>query len=145
MHSNEIDFYKVFSDVIMVLFAAVLIMLVSLDQTKIDASESNDFESNLEEITETIELPTNTTSQNPVEAGLIIKMLDQGFTIHFEGQQISTSSGERLVHEVERAAKNENPDVILLASPESRFQEIIEVLGILDSGIDWTTPQVGTF
>lgn len=145
MQSNEIDFYKVFSDVIMVLFAAVLIMLVSIDQNEIDAAESGETENAIEEIAETIELPTNSSGQNSIETGLIIEMLDEGFNIRFNGQQTSISSGERLINEVMRSANSEEPDIILLASPESRFQEIIDVLGILDSGIGWTTPQVGTF
>ena len=145
MDSNEIDFYKVFSDVIMVLFAAVLIMLVSIDPNEMDVADPVESEDLAEQISETIELPTNTSGQNSVEAGLIIEMLDEGFNIRFNGQQTSISSGERLINEVMRSANSEEPDIILLASPESRFQEIIDVLGILDSGIGWTTPQVGTF
>lgn len=145
MDSNEIDFYKVFSDVIMVLFAAVLIMLVSIDPDEIDASDPAESEDLTEQISETIELPTNSSGQNSIESGLIIEMLDEGFTIRFNGHQSSITTAERLIHEVMRSTNSEKPDIILLASPESRFQEIINILAVLDAGIGWTTPQVGTY
>ena len=145
MDNNEIDFYKVFSDVIMVLFAVVLIMLVSLEKSEINAPVSTDSTSSMEELSDTIELPTNSSGKNSLETGLIIEMLDEGFKIRFEGQQIRISTGERLLNEVLKVANNKHPDIILLASPESRFQEIIDALGMIDSGINWTTPQVGTY
>jgi len=136
---------SIFADVLMVLLIVTLIMLVSLDVTQkkeIDQADTTDISEN---VPETMEMPTNTTSQKPIDSGLIIEMLDQEFRISFEEQKFTVTSDRNLAMEVVRAAKERGPDVILVASPDAKFQKVIEVLELLDSKIDWTTPQVGTF
>lgn len=136
---------SIFADVLMVLLIVTLIMLVSLDVTQKKEIEQADTTEISENNPETLEMPTNTTSQNPIDSGLIIEMLDQEFRINFEEQKFTVTSDRNLAIEVVRAAKERGPDVILVASPDAKFQKVIEVLELLDSKIDWTTPQVGTF
>ena len=136
---------SIFADVLMVLLIVTLIMLVSLDVSQKKEAEQTDTTEISEKNPETLEMPTNTTSQTPIESGLIIEMLDQEFRISFEKQKFTVTSNLDLAREVIKTAQGRGPDVILVASPDAKFQEVIEVLELLDTEINWTTPQVGTF
>lgn len=136
---------SIFADVLMVLLIVTLIMLVSLDVSQKKEAEQAETSEISEKSPDTLEIPTNTTSKNPIESGLIIEMLNQEFVISFEKQKHTITSDRDLAMEVVNAAEGKGPDVILVASPDEKFQEVIGVLELLDSKIDWTTPQVGTF
>lgn len=136
---------SIFADVLMVLLIVTLIMLVSLDVSQKKQAELAETTAVSEKSPDTLEIPTNTTSKNPMESGLIIEKLDQEFTISFEDQIVTVTSERDLAMEVIKAAKAKGPDVILIASPEASFREILNILKLLDSKINWTTPQVGTF
>ena len=136
---------SIFADVLMVLLIVTLIMLVSLDVSQKKEAEQAETSEISEKSPETLEMPTNTTSKNPIETGLIIEMLNQEFVISFEKQKHTITSDRDLAMEVVNAAKGKGPDVILVASPDEKFQDVIGVLELLDSKINWTTPQVGTF
>lgn len=136
---------SIFADVLMVLLIVTLIMLVSIDISKKKGFEDAVKKEPLSENVETIELPTNSETSVHGDPGIIIEMNSDGYQIRFSGEELQISPEENLVSNVKKIAKNGEPDVILLASPQDRFQNIIDVLKLLDAGIEWTTPQVGTF
>jgi len=96
-----------------------------------------------QESVDTIELPTNEVSADPLENAVIVRITGNHFEVRYKGNTQTVQSTTAMLSMVNNTGFPDKAKVVLLAEPATSLGQVINYLEQLQEAAHWTTPEIG--